>query len=523
MGESSTEIFNRIREARIKRVRYGRANLTFARWGGLNQRGLGKALRAYEDGSIRAADVGDAFVKDRLERHTASFNWDDVNWHQLLELAVKASTEPEFPSSDPNAVADILVQAARAERKTAKASREGFKRQFEPYLSIKRMANMITSANREVLSTAEKYSGVVGNFQNLGMPRLLELREKNAVFVTADQMSGFQKGLTASWAHSGGGALPQGFTLKGLGIDTASITASFLAGRGPTASISEQWKAQGARDFGAAISLVEWANQMKRISTQFSGANLTGQYAIGDASRLFPRLPTFGKLFDGVSDALKTWREHFEEALPENWRNLDRDELDAAVELTTKAGPCVAWAPRTEIIRELIAAKDYPERCAVLEAHGAEIVEDVEAVLNEVTREDLSESVEGVHKVIAAARDGHPEAAQALAGVVVTHLVHDFLEAENFGPVREAFGDVDPWNDVGITQLSFYAVGRGWVRTFERIPKAGDDFNRNVTLHVLGPAHNEANLLGALLLLGGLIPELERMQNRHDARELQAA
>lgn len=93
---------------------------------------------------------------------------------------------------------------------------------------------------------------------------------------------------------------------------------------------------------------------------------------------------------------------------------------------------------------------------------------------------------------------------------------------EECSSARE-FRNKDPLHDVGYAVFPFYAVGHALARTLDRFKDAGEGFNRNLTQHRIGMPHTEPNLLMVLLLLAGLLREVERLLNRHDAREEAAA
>ena len=65
-------------------------------------------------------------------------------------------------------------------------------------------------------------------------------------------------------------------------------------------------------------------------------------------------------------------------------------------------------------------------------------------------------------------------------------------------------------------KVSLYAVGRALAHATKRYVSAGTGFNRNLTLHWLGPHYNEANLLMALLLIAGLSAEVENLLHEPD-------
>lgn len=87
---------------------------------------------------------------------------------------------------------------------------------------------------------------------------------------------------------------------------------------------------------------------------------------------------------------------------------------------------------------------------------------------------------------------------------------------ESFGEVKRNFRGKDPLHDVGYQDFPLFAVGHALARTLDRFKDAGDGFNRNLTQHRIGSPHNEPNLLMVILLLGGLVREVERVLNRHE-------
>lgn len=66
-----------------------------------------------------------------------------------------------------------------------------------------------------------------------------------------------------------------------------------------------------------------------------------------------------------------------------------------------------------------------------------------------------------------------------------------------------------------MADFPLFAVGRAWVHVnekFEGNPDPG--YNRNRTLHLIGPHYSESNLLAVLMLLTGLLRELQRVERR---------
>src|SRR5438309_760070 len=52
-------------------------------------------------------------------------------------------------------------------------------------------------------------------------------------------------------------------------------------------------------------------------------------------------------------------REFWERAVPPNLRPLDADEFLRVMEIAVGHGPCVVWAPRTEIVKALVAGETF--------------------------------------------------------------------------------------------------------------------------------------------------------------------
>ena len=207
---------------------------------------------------------------------------------------------------------------------------------------------------------------------------------------------------------------------------------------------------------------------------------------------------------------MRAWSEAFMQALPANWRALDEDQLEAVVKLMTTRGPSLAWAPRSEVIRAVLAAPDDCARARVLEANGDLIVEDVEAVLDSVRAIELQPAADDCRDAIAARRANHPKPAQSYAATVLTGIVHGPLGMQRFREVRMRFAGTEPLHDVEIRELPYAAVGRALARAFADFQHAGEDFNRNKTQHMPGAHFSDANLLGVLLLIAGLLGELQR-------------
>jgi len=443
------------------RVRYGRATLAIAQKGGIVMSELGDAVADYKTGELAAEELCERFVRMRVKKHSPTFSWDEADPARVLKLVVEASQEPRFESAQAEHVANRLVAAAAEEREAPQESAEQLRGALRA--NYPKITDLPGIRRMPWLQDSLKRLHEAGDLRKkLGLDR---------IHPQLDAMRGF-RGIT--------------------GIDKETL-----------------------RGFRGIAGFDE--NELRRIS------GLAGFKAIDP--KLFETAGWLRKLPDPAP-----WLRQFQQQigptlkalkldLPANWRGLTSEETKNTVDLMKSEGLNLAWAPRPEILRQLIAADGHEARCEVLLERRDEIVVDVEQVLSEVERSDLQPIVAAGLEAIKTYRDGHPAPAQTYAAAVIGEIIHGPLGYEAFGEVKRDFGKTDPLHDVGYTDFPFYAVGRALARTLDRFKDAGDGFNRNLTQHRIGPPHTEPNLLMVLLLLAGLLAEVERVLDRHDARE----
>jgi hypothetical protein len=448
---------------KTSRVRYGRAVLTIARDGNLVGGALGKAIVEYEQGSAEAKEVAQQFARARVLKHTPSFVWDEADTERVLRLVVKASDRPRFKSADPDHVASKLALEAQKEAEDLKIS-------IEKIGVPSRISKQLDPALRS------------GQFD--GLKRILRGFERTNVSLRA-----------ANLVHERTRSL--------LGTTRFLDHLRFQLPGLDRISLGLDHKQMKLPDFGVTSKAID--------PGLFRAADWTR--ALPDPARWLPRL----------QKQMASWAESFKQALPANWRELDSDEIDRVVVLMKAEGLSLAWAPRLEITRALLAANDHEGRCDVLTRNSNEIIEDVEKVLAGVRRADLRQVAEAGFEAIRTYRDGHPAPAQTYAAAAVGEVIHGPLGWETFGEVRKAFKDKNPMFDVGFRDFPLFAVGSALVRTLDRFDKAADGFNRNLTQHRIGSPHSVPNFLMVLLLLAGLVREVERVLDRHDRREAQEA
>jgi hypothetical protein len=131
-------------------------------------------------------------------------------------------------------------------------------------------------------------------------------------------------------------------------------------------------------------------------------------------------------------------------AMPDNWGPLGIDALRDLIELTAEHGVAVVWAPRGEIVAELLHASTDEERDQILTAHRAEILEDLARVVEETDPSALPGPLRAAGQAVDAARTGIDMAAQSLVGSTLTHFVNAELGHQRFNDARSELRRHDP-------------------------------------------------------------------------------
>ncbi len=454
----------RLEGPRYARVRYGRATLTIARCGILSMGDLGKSIHAYQREELSAEEVCAAFVRRRVREHSPSFDWETADPQRLLRLVAEASEEPKFAATDAGSVADELARAADAELKQLKEALQGI-----AVPVIKKLSDLFDSKKYSPIGKLQADAAAKAKLFDLtGSSRLLQ------------QMKASLPDLSKS-GFAGGSVRNQ--HLKQIGeITRANAQIPKLTDLGITSKVLDP----------------DWFKAAGWMRT----------------------LPDPAPFLRRLQEATAGIVEQFKAALPANWRELEPEEVEQAVELMKTEGWGLAWVPREEILRLLLAAVTHEERCAVLIEHREQIIEDVEQALGKVEREDMLYLAGAGEKAIAGYRDGYPELAQTYAAAAIGEVIHGPLGWEGFTEVRQAFKDKDPMHGVQYAYFPFFAMGHALMRVLDRFEKAGAGFNRALTVHRIGSPHTEANLLMVLMLFAGLVLEVEWLLNRHDVDQL---
>lgn len=199
-------------------------------------------------------------------------------------------------------------------------------------------------------------------------------------------------------------------------------------------------------------------------------------------------------------------------ALPPNWSDLSFEEVRTVIDRVRDSGYSLVWLPRTEIIREALAAEPSG-LSAVLLRRRDDILDDAVACLAEAEDRDLALMCEALLESIAALRDGHPRAAQALASSVFTSEIHSLFEMGTKA-IRKRMAEEDP-EDATIGELRLRTIFLAGARALseyrpDRAWPIRRDFNRHNTAHrITVEQWTEANALSAIMLAVSLLREMD--------------
>lgn len=199
--------------------------------------------------------------------------------------------------------------------------------------------------------------------------------------------------------------------------------------------------------------------------------------------------------FDRFSEGLERW-------IPDNLRSLDDiDDLDHAARIALEEGIPLGWVPRREIVQELVGAPDAESRLSILSRRSADILDDCQAVLEEIPHRWAHEASECVR----AYRSDFVGPAQSHAGNIVDSIVLRVFGQQG----REFTKDRarDDFDDVTLRVIGEAIVVRPLLRAFTTwYPDGGipppEYFARHATAHAVGHEglFSELNGLVAVML-----------------------
>jgi hypothetical protein len=280
----------------------------------------------------------------------------------------------------------------------------------------------------------------------------------------------------------------------------------------PFAEIARRQREEFARISTAATRAAD--SLRLDLLTQID-ANQAAMRAVLDseAARLgaiAPGLVASEPLRKAIDETRTAIRKAWERAIPSNLLALDDDLVYAAIEASSESAPCMIWAPQAEIVEQLLQLETFADRRPVLVANRREVLANLEQLVAQAAGHLVKAEPQlyrFASQATAAATAGHDEAAQALTGSALGHLVHEVFGHPTFKAARDKMAARDV--DVALLdQLRYYALDRATARVIAHTNEGLDGFNRHGTLHGMAAYFGEAEMLTGLLLLVAWTREL---------------
>lgn len=254
---------------------------------------------------------------------------------------------------------------------------------------------------------------------------------------------------------------------------------------------------------GLAQPLIDVESLMPKID--FTPFLATMRLPLPDFSSLMPKLD-FGPDFVTLLEGLRR-------KLPPNW--ADAVDLEKAIEVIQKDGLPLVWVPRAEVVAQVLNIDNRAGRLTALVGLLPGIADDCDKVLTEVEHASLAGQVPLAKKAVQALRDGHHEAAQALAVVVTETAVAQALGGDYKKVKKQVLFDPDL---VPFTQLRVRAalapIAPFYTAWFARSGEPRPEtLSRHVSVHQAdGEHYTTGNALVAVMLASSVLRALQELQ-----------
>lgn len=179
------------------------------------------------------------------------------------------------------------------------------------------------------------------------------------------------------------------------------------------------------------------------------------------------------------------------------------------------------WAPRADILRQLLVEPDDAQRIERLGQAFDVIVEDTQAVLRTVTAVD---DVEGhaaalafASEALAAAADGHVHAAQALATAGLGAVGHDIWRYPMRGGLSKAHRDFSAQgsDEAAVQALNWTLIQLCTAKALINTTEGTAGYNRHGTQHGVRRHFSAGSASEGLLLLVAWVKEISWLHERY--------
>ena len=207
---------------------------------------------------------------------------------------------------------------------------------------------------------------------------------------------------------------------------------------------------------------------------------------------------------------------------PPNWQGLEAGQFGQAIDVVSESGLCLVWSPPLDVVQRVIASPSLNDRLAILEAEAPAVLEDLDRLISESEATDVEGHADActfASRAVAAARDGHFEAAQALAACGLGQILHVSFDYPLFGGLGKAHRDFKERDleRTGRVELKVAVLQTCTAKSLTNIEKAdpGGGFNRHATGHGTLSFFSTPNSLAGLILLVAWVRELKWLADHH--------
>jgi len=200
--------------------------------------------------------------------------------------------------------------------------------------------------------------------------------------------------------------------------------------------------------------------------------------------------------------AFKVTGEALISLIPPNVQAL-RSQWPHMTSLASSEQLCLVWAPRAEIVEEILAAPDRETREQVLIVNSRHIVADCRAAVVIVAPE-LQDVIKLLQRSYDAYDDGHPEAAQALATCVLDSMLEQVLAAGTgkiLGVIKYELRDTETKQMTAMVLRDTLAACQSALKAKGSWEQEPDGYVRNASIHAASTAgYTQVNAIKAILL-----------------------
>jgi hypothetical protein len=191
--------------------------------------------------------------------------------------------------------------------------------------------------------------------------------------------------------------------------------------------------------------------------------------------------------------------------LPPNVARCTSPNIDDAFAIAEDEGIALFLVPGPEVVAALLDAPDAEARRAVLDERAVVILTDCETLLDTCIAPEVVPFVPYARKALNAARDGHYEAAQALAANTLDSMSG---AATSLYPVLPQFKNPEvirgaPRPHTLVLWPAWHSHQQFWTNRGDKIPST---FSRHGSVHAVGEVqYTKTNAVQGLLLLVSMI------------------